>query len=515
MFKAHAGRIIAAAFLLLSSASAFADDLVSAVLPLSRSPVVGQAATAFATVINTSGKALSGCTVTLPGFPGTFAYRTTDPSTNAVVGGANQPFSLAIGAAQTLIVSLQLSSPLAPTDEHLVFQCTGSAAAASIIGVNTLLLSVNATAQPDVIALVATPSADGTLRTAGAGAAQAFSVATVNVGAGGPITVTADTGDVTLPVQITLCQTNPNTGACLSPPAASVPNVTIAQNATPTFSVFVTPQTAIPFFPSVVRLSVRFKDAGGTTRGSTSVALSTGSTLTAGQTAGGYYVGNYRITSGVNLGETAQAEFLIAEDGEMRGVTFDPFQTGALATLYSAQAIPTSPLLFSSTGTIISVGDYTLANNTTESPISISGAVSPHSLISGIFSISGTQQTGEFYAVYSANRYERPSSLSMIAGAWTIRDGGSNAVGSVTVSANGSFTGTSPSGCGFTGTASTIDTRYNVYRLSLTVPTSCPGEPAGTYRGLGTFFDGRTANDSFRLVVGSTNQAITSYITRY
>ena len=43
-----------------------------------------------------------------------------------------------------------------------------------------------------------------------------FAVATVNVGASGSITASADTGSATLPVNISLCQTNPATGQCIS-----------------------------------------------------------------------------------------------------------------------------------------------------------------------------------------------------------------------------------------------------------------------------------------------------------
>jgi hypothetical protein len=44
----------------VSTREAAADDLVAAVLPLSRSAQIGQTVTAFATVINSSGGALSG-----------------------------------------------------------------------------------------------------------------------------------------------------------------------------------------------------------------------------------------------------------------------------------------------------------------------------------------------------------------------------------------------------------------------------------------------------------------------
>jgi len=82
------------------------DDLVAAVLPLSRSAQIGQTVTAFATVINSSGGALSGCTASSPNFSGTFVYQTTNPATNALTGSPNTPFSLPSGGSQSLVLAL-------------------------------------------------------------------------------------------------------------------------------------------------------------------------------------------------------------------------------------------------------------------------------------------------------------------------------------------------------------------------------------------------------------------------
>ena len=84
-----------------------ADDLVASVLPLSRSARIGQTVTAFATVINSSGRSLSACSVSLPNFPGTFTFQTTNPSTNAVTGSPNAAFNLQGGASQSLVLALQ------------------------------------------------------------------------------------------------------------------------------------------------------------------------------------------------------------------------------------------------------------------------------------------------------------------------------------------------------------------------------------------------------------------------
>src|SRR5262249_25939020 len=104
--------------------------------------------------------------------------------------------------------------------------------------------------------------------------AGAFAVATVNVGTGDAFTVSADTGGAALPVSVFVCQTDPHTSVCLSPPATSVPT-TILSNETPTFGVFVAAVGNVPFVPETNRIFVRFKDSGGMTRGLTSVAVRT------------------------------------------------------------------------------------------------------------------------------------------------------------------------------------------------------------------------------------------------
>jgi hypothetical protein len=102
----------------------------------------------------------------------------------------------------------------------------------------------------------------------------AFAVATVNVGASGSITASADTGSASLPVNISLCQTDSATGQCIS---AIGPTATtqINANATPTFGIFVQGNGNVPFDPATNRIFVRFKDGGNVTRGSTSVAVRT------------------------------------------------------------------------------------------------------------------------------------------------------------------------------------------------------------------------------------------------
>jgi len=127
---------------------------------------------------------------------------------------------------------------------------------------------------PDIVALVATPRNDGIANISGTNGVGAFAVATINVGESGNITASADTGNALVPVKISLCQTNPATGQCISAISGSVVT-TIENGATPTFGIFLQSDGYVSFDPAANRIFVRFKDSGAVTRGSTSVAVRT------------------------------------------------------------------------------------------------------------------------------------------------------------------------------------------------------------------------------------------------
>jgi hypothetical protein len=255
--------------------SATQSTLVASVLPTSRSVATTNTATAFAAIINLGPANAVGCTISPPqNLPVNFLYQTTDPATNNPTGAPNVPVDIPAGATQTFVFAITPTSAFAPTDVQLTYTCNDSVTVAPLTGINTLLLSASNSPVPDIVALAATTKNDGIVHVPGAGQSGAFAVATVNIGAGANITATADTGNGTPPVAITLCQTNPTTGACLATPAASV-TTNIASNATPTFGIFVNATAAIPLDPANARVFVRFEDSGKVTRGSTSVAVTT------------------------------------------------------------------------------------------------------------------------------------------------------------------------------------------------------------------------------------------------
>ena len=255
--------------------------LVDAILPSSRSVQTSSNpnATFFMTVINTTGTTATKCGLnglqyadsSTGGFSYDWTWQTTNPANNEPTGTAFTPVSIAPGGLQTFYAGVNFSSPIAATFQMLV-SCDNADTASVIPGVNTLQLTVSSSPVPDVIALAETATQDGTIHVP-TGGSNAFAVATTDLGAGGTILVTVDTGTTTLPVSLSICQTNPSTAQCLAAPAGTVTH-NFTTNETPTFSVFATATGPIAANPAIDRVFVHFTDAsGGTVRGSTSVAI--------------------------------------------------------------------------------------------------------------------------------------------------------------------------------------------------------------------------------------------------
>ncbi len=254
-----------------------AGPLLAAVLPAARSVPVGATATAFATMINASGTALTGCRIEAePGLPATFAYQTTN-SSNQVSGAANTPVAMASGAAQGFVFAITPTSALADRDIRLGFACDQAVPASPVTNLNTFLLSSTATATPDMVAIGITATSDGVLRIPDGGLNVVAVAAINNAAVAGSVSVDVDDGGANLPIRATICQTNPVTGACLAagPQAAPFPLHAVAAGEVTTYSVFLEATGRIAFLPAVNRAIIRFRTADGVTRGATSVAVCT------------------------------------------------------------------------------------------------------------------------------------------------------------------------------------------------------------------------------------------------
>ena len=239
------------------------SDLLLAVLPGSRSTQVGDTVTAFATMLN-PGAARSNCGLTpSTEVPADFTFRATN-------GAINERQDVAAGGAINFVISFTPTSAFSARQVAFAFDCAATPSGRTIAGVNTLLLSASDQPVADVIAIALTSSDNGIVElNQNVGA---FAVATANLGAETSIRATATAGSV--PVSVTLCQTNPQTGACINPAIPSISStVTIPTNATPTFSVFVSATQPIAFDPAQSRITVVFSDGSGAIRGMTSVAV--------------------------------------------------------------------------------------------------------------------------------------------------------------------------------------------------------------------------------------------------
>ena len=250
-------------------------NLVFAVLPSSRSVQVGTPATAFMTILNAGTTTSNQVVISLStSIPASLSFQTTDTATNAVTGIPNTPVDILAGGIQSFVIAITPTASFVPTTVEFNFAGTNTLPVGTIQDVNTLLFSASDTPIPDIVALVATINNDGIVNIPGSTGTGVFSVATVNVGAGEMITASADTGAAGLPLNISICETDPTTGICLSTPSSSV-TTQIDTNATPTFGIFVEGTGDVPFDPATNRIFVRFNDSNALTRGSTGVAVRT------------------------------------------------------------------------------------------------------------------------------------------------------------------------------------------------------------------------------------------------
>ena len=247
--------------------------VVASSLPNSRSVQVGNLASAFGLIINTSNETAMDCGIEpLTEVPAEFVYQTTDAS-NIPVGMPDTRVDIEPEGSQNFVFAFTPTAPISPTDVQLSYDCSNSEQAPVTSGVNTLLLSASNDPVPDIVALASTPSSDGILNLPGVNGSSAFSVAATNFGSADMITASA-VPSMALPISLLICETNPATAACISGPASSVAS-TVDTGATPTYSIFVTANGTVPFVPETNRIFVEFRDAGDVVRGSTSVAVRT------------------------------------------------------------------------------------------------------------------------------------------------------------------------------------------------------------------------------------------------
>jgi hypothetical protein len=251
------------------------SSVVASVLPSSRSVTVGTPATAFATIINTSGAMATGCRPSLATpLAADFAYQTTDSTTNTVTGSPNTPVAIPAQSSQSFVFAITPSAAVTPASLTMGFQCDNGTAALLMPGVNTLDFSAAAGPVADIVALVALPpEREGYVEIPGTSGTDVFGVASINVGSPGALSVTLDDGAAGLPLALSICRSDAQ-AACLAPAGPSV-SVNLGPGETASFVVFATGSGTIAADPGRNRIFVRFKDASGVVRGATSTAVRT------------------------------------------------------------------------------------------------------------------------------------------------------------------------------------------------------------------------------------------------
>lgn len=257
----------------VSPVAVTSPPLAAAVLPASRSVQVGTPATAFAAIVNAGSGPAQGCAPTpRTPVPATFGFQTTDAQ-NRLVGTPNTPATVPAGGTQNFVFGFTPTASFGPTEVEFGFACQGTNRAPVIAGLSTILVSASASPVPDVIAVAATQGNNGIVDVPGPLGTGLFAVATSNVGAAGTITVSADTGGVSLPLSLSVCETDAG-GRCIGIPAPTL-TVSYARGTTRSFAIFAHGMGGIiPFDPASNRVFVRFRE-GAVTSGSTSVAVRT------------------------------------------------------------------------------------------------------------------------------------------------------------------------------------------------------------------------------------------------
>ncbi|HCB02337.1 MAG TPA: hypothetical protein DEP19_08140 [Anaerolineae bacterium] len=244
--------------------------LVNSVLPTSRTPVVGMATTIFNTVINSGSETAVGVTLSMnPAPAGTFAYYQTNCATNAVISPANPAIDIAPASVACYLLSFTPSAPFTATQVHIQAQASNAPSSSLLTGINTWLLRATASAGPDIIALTTTTD----FHQLACSGTNAFAVAMSNVGtdATGDVSVLANTGSASLPLTISIQETNPGTGAIIGDNILQ--DVLAGQNRT--VAVFVTFHGCVSFDPALHRIFIEFRDASNNILGSTSTAVYT------------------------------------------------------------------------------------------------------------------------------------------------------------------------------------------------------------------------------------------------
>lgn len=130
------------------------------------------------------------------------------------------------------------------------------------------------------------------------------------------------------------------------------------------------------------------------------------------------------------------------------------------------------------------------------------GELSQEYRLFAVYEVTGGDNgTGNFWA--SPMLYRRTTTLGSLAGNYDVSNVITGFGGTATIMGNGNIVGSDELGCQYSGNITIPDTRFNLFKVSVTV-SSCPGYNA-TYTGLGTAVDWFEFHDSAALRVVVTD----------
>jgi hypothetical protein len=400
------------AFVAKADEPLFAPPVYVSVLPNSRSLQVHETGSVFVAAINPNAFELTNCFPSMTGNEpaGSFPFQLTDPLTNQPIGAQQQKVNIPAGGTQTWIQFMTPAQTTPPVEIGVFIVCDGfdEAGGGSTLGVDTFNLSADIEQPPDIISLALTGSRDGVARLPAAYGAQAFAVATINLGSAARITANLDSGLIDLPVNLTLCRTDIS-GACMAPPTAAI-SLQIASGATPTFAVFVQGQDILPFLPQILRVYVNFTDETGALRGRTSVAVADPTPMPPTPSLGGIYTGGTSGPRSDPASLNGPVLVAVAKTGQAFGLT----QSGAVfnATLSS------KPPNFGGVGN--SSNSPNAQTETIPTSFIFDGVLVPKHWIGGYYFVGFTE--GRIDLAYQSALYERRSSLATIQGTWNLHE---------------------------------------------------------------------------------------------
>ncbi|CAK8988199.1 Uncharacterized protein SCF082_LOCUS1295 [Durusdinium trenchii] len=260
-----------------------AGQVFAATLPGARSGFVGGAdVTVFMSVVSRADRPAQACRIFAPeGAPASFAYwelQGTEP-----VGSVSPRFDLRAGETRNFLLALTPTSETVAEGYTLLPQITcDNATLTPIEGISSVHLSIEAAPPPDLLSISATPTSDGVVNVPSLGnRINIMAVSAINIGIGdgsastdqATITTSVDSGDVSLPISLEVCETGPS--GCITPRGLSTMTTIFEAGVAKTFTVFVrVDETAeVPFSPANNRVFIRFRDANDVLRSVSSAAI--------------------------------------------------------------------------------------------------------------------------------------------------------------------------------------------------------------------------------------------------